>query len=65
MPCCLDRKIGVTNGLCELCDFFENTSRDKEFALRAASTSYIFHLQQSIWKSFSLKENRKYFKMGF
>ena len=55
MPCCLDRKIRVTNGLCAHCDFFVSMSRDKELALRAVSTSYIFDLQQSIWKSFSLK----------
>ena len=55
MPCCLDRKIWVTNGLCAHCDFFASKSRDKELALRAVSTSHIFHLQQSIWKSFSLK----------
>ena len=36
--------IGVTNGLCEHsqacehCDFFASTSRDKKFALRAASS---------------------------
>ena len=29
---------GVTNGLCEHCDFFASTSRDKKFALRAASS---------------------------
>ena len=55
MPCCLDRKIRVTNGHCAHCDFFVSMSRDKELALRAVSTSYIFDLQQSIWKSFSLK----------
>ena len=55
MPCCLDRKIWVTNGLCAHCDFFASVSRDKELALLAVSTSHIFHLQQSIWKSFSLK----------
>ena len=51
---------------CEHCDFFASTSKDKKICLasseqfreynsRAASTSYIFRLQQSIWKSFSLK----------
>ena len=45
IPCRLDRKIGVTNGLCEHCNFFASTSRDKEFALRAVSASYIFRLQ--------------------
>ena len=36
--------LGVTNGLCEHsracehCDFFSSTSRDKKFALRAASS---------------------------
>ena len=29
------------------------------------ANSYIFRLQQCIWKSFSLKLNRKYFKTGF
>ena len=43
------------NGLCAHCDFFASMSRDKELALRAVSTSYIFHLQQFIWKSFSVK----------
>ena len=44
----------MTNGLwehsraCEHCDFLASTSRDKKFAFRAASTSYIFPLQQSI-----------------
>ena len=33
-----------------------------EYNLRAASASYIFRLQQSIWKSFSFKQNRKYFR---
>ena len=50
----------------EHCDFFASTSRNKkicfasseqfrEYNSRAASTSSIFRLQQSIWKSFSLK----------
>ena len=59
--------LGVTNGLCEHsracehCDFFASTSRDKTFALRAASSLesttreqralliIIFRLQQSIY----------------
>ena len=35
--------------------FFASSEQFREYNSRAASTSYIFRLQQSIWKSFSLK----------
>ena len=33
---------------------FPNSEQFREYNSRAASTSYIFRLQQSIWKSFSI-----------
>ena len=35
--------------------FLQARAEIKKIALRAANTSHIFRLQQSIWKSFSLK----------
>ena len=40
-------------------------SRDKKFALQAVSTSYIFCLQQSIWKSFFWNKTENILKLGF
>ena len=46
--------------------FLRALAEIKKFALRAASTSYIFSpCSNSIWKSFSLKQNTKYFKTEF
>ena len=47
--CLYVSKLGVTNGLCEHsrecehCDFFASTSRDKKFALRAASSEHLLY----------------------
>ena len=67
---------GMTNGLCEHAStaiFLQAQAEIKnllceqlrQYNSQAASTSYIFRLQQSIWKSFFFKQNRKHYKMGF
>ena len=49
---------GVTNGLCEHCDFFASTSRDKKFAFRAACSLESTTREQRAFLIFSACSNQ-------